>query len=76
MVHARGRRFRVERALPGLPRRRADIVFPRAKVAVFVDGCFWHVCPIHATRPANNELWWADKLRRNQERNRETGAHL
>ena len=76
ILHARGRRFRVDAPLPGLPRRRADILFSRAKVAVFVDGCFWHSCPEHATRPANNADWWAQKLRRNVERDRETDRHL
>lgn len=76
ILHGRGRRFRIERPLPGLPRRRADIVFSRRMVVVFVDGCFWHVCPQHATRPATNEQFWAEKLRRNQERDRETDAHL
>ena len=76
VLHSRGRRFRVERPLPGLPRRRADIAFTRHKVVVFVDGCFWHVCPKHATKPATNELWWAEKLRRNEQRDRETDAHL
>ena len=75
-LHARGRRFRVEVALPGLPRRRADIVFSRARVAVFVDGCFWHSCPEHATSPATNAEWWGEKLRRNIERDRETDRHL
>lgn len=76
ILHARGRRFRVDRAIPGMARRRADLLFTRAKVAVFVDGCFWHVCPEHATQPANNGAWWAEKLRRNQERDRQTDAHL
>jgi len=48
----------------------ADVLFPRAKVAVFVDGCFWHGCPDHATRPAINRQWWAKKLDRNIERDR------
>lgn len=75
-LHRRGLRYRVDHPLPGMPRRRADLLFPRAKVAVFVDGCFWHSCPIHGTKPANNEAWWAQKLRRNVERDRETNAHL
>jgi DNA mismatch endonuclease (patch repair protein) len=53
-----------------------DIAFGRAKVAVFVDGCFWHVCPDHATWPRDNQLWWRQKLVRNVERDRETDAHL
>lgn len=75
-LHRRGLRYRIEYPLPGMRRRRADIAFTRAKVAVFVDGCFWHACPQHATSPANNREWWADKLRRNVERDRETDAHL
>jgi len=59
-----------------MPRRRADVLFTRAKVAVFVDGCFWHGCPEHKTSPANNAAWWTTKLARNVERDRETDAHL
>ena len=74
-LHRRGRRYFVQRAvLPG--RRRADIVFPRAKVAVFVDGCFWHSCPEHATSPKTNADWWADKLARNVARDRQTDSDL
>lgn len=75
-AHARGLRYRVDRALPGMPRRRADLVFSRACVAVFVDGCFWHSCPQHASIPRANQQWWIDKLRRNTDRDRETDAHL
>lgn len=75
-LHRRGLRYRVDHPLPGMPRRRADLLFTRAKVAVFVDGCFWHSCPIHGTRPTNNEEWWAQKLLRNVERDRETDAAL
>jgi DNA mismatch endonuclease (patch repair protein) len=68
VLHRRGLRFRVSRRpLPEL-RSTADIVFGPAKVAVYVDGCFWHSCPDHGTRPASNETWWAEKLRRNRER--------
>ncbi|MFF0815257.1 very short patch repair endonuclease [Rhodococcus sp. NPDC003318] len=75
-LHRRGRRYRVDRApLPGI-RRRADLVFPVAKVAVFVDGCFWHRCPVHATAPKNNAQWWADKLDANVVRDRDTDARL
>ena len=69
-------RFRVDAPIPGLPRRRADVVFTRARIAVFVDGCFWHGCPEHATHPARNAEWWATKLARNVERDRETDEHL
>ena len=75
-LHRRGRRYRVDRApLPGL-RRRADLVFPTARVAVFVDGCFWHRCPVHATAPRHNARWWAEKLDANVARDRDTDAHL
>jgi len=59
-----------------MPRRRADLLFTRARVAVFVDGCFWHACPIHATQPTNNREWWAAKLRGNVARDRDTDARL
>lgn len=75
-LHRRGFRFRVDRApVPGL-RSRADIVFGPARVAVYVDGCFWHSCPDHGTRPKANAEWWERKLDRNQERDRETDLVL
>jgi DNA mismatch endonuclease, patch repair protein len=75
-LHRRGFRYRVDRApVPGL-RSRADIVFGPARVAVYVDGCFWHSCPEHATRPKANAEWWERKLDRNQERDRETDQVL
>jgi DNA mismatch endonuclease (patch repair protein) len=76
ILHGRGLRYRLDRPLPGLPRRRADITFGRQRVAVFVDGCFWHACPEHGTWPKRNDEWWATKIRRNVERDRETDAHL
>ena len=75
-LHRRGFRFRVDRApLPGL-RSRADIVFGPARVAVYVDGCFWHSCPEHATEPKANAEWWEQKLRRNRERDAATNRAL
>ena len=76
VLHSRGLRYRLDRPLPGLPRRRADITFTRQRVAVFVDGCFWHGCPEHGTWPKRNDEWWATKIRRNIDRDRETDAHL
>jgi DNA mismatch endonuclease (patch repair protein) len=71
-LHGLGLRYRVDFApVPGL-RRRADIVFTRHKVAVFVDGCFWHGCPVHGTQPQSNAEWWASKLARNVARDAET----
>lgn len=76
LLHARGLRYRVDAAIPGLPRRRADLTFAPSRVAVFIDGCFWHGCPEHRATPKNNADWWATKLARNVERDRETVAHL
>lgn len=69
------RYFVHRRPLQGV-RCQADIVFPRRRVAVFIDGCFWHGCPIHATRPALNKEWWAEKLDRNIARDRENDGLL
>lgn len=75
-LHRRGYRYRVDiPPLPGL-RRRADVVFTRQRVAVYVDGCFWHSCPEHGTRPKSNATWWEDKLAANQLRDRDTDWHL
>jgi DNA mismatch endonuclease (patch repair protein) len=71
-LHGMGLRYRINRRpISGL-RRSADIVFGPARVAVMVDGCFWHSCPIHRTSPKANAAWWRDKLRRNEIRDRET----
>ncbi len=70
-----GLRYRVDVApIPG--RRRADLVFTRANVAVYVDGCFWHSCPQHATVPKANREWWVAKLQANVARDRDTDARL
>lgn len=76
ILHARGLRYRLDLPLPGLPRRRADLTFTSQRVIVFVDGCFWHGCPEHGTWPKRNDEWWAAKLRRNVERDRETDLLL
>lgn len=75
-VHALGLRYRVSAApLKGM-RRTADLVFRRAQVAVFLDGCFWHGCPKHHTVAATNAQFWADKVRANRERDRDTDKRL
>ncbi|MGN8026220.1 very short patch repair endonuclease [Microbacterium sp. 22242] len=74
-IHAAGLRYRVDFPPIG-GRRRADIVFTKRKVAVFIDGCFWHGCPIHATFPKRNSEYWLPKLQRNIERDRDTDAQL
>jgi DNA mismatch endonuclease (patch repair protein) len=76
LLHAAGMRYRVEYPVPGMPRRRMDVAFPRLKVAVLIDGCFWHGCPQHATQPKANAEWWRNKLDRNMARDRETTEHL
>lgn len=76
VLHSMGLRYRVDvRADPTL-RRRADIVFSRAKVAVFVDGCFWHACPDHGSSPKANAVWWEKKLQTNVARDRDTDERL
>lgn len=76
-LHAAGLRYRVD--APPLPRlrRRADIVFGPAKVAVFVDGCFWHGCPQHGSRtPHANPDYWTGKVARNRDRDADTDTRL
>lgn len=75
-LHARGLRYRVDYRLPMDRRRRADIVFTRVKVAVFIDGCFWHGCPEHATMPRTNAEYWEPKLARNKARDAEVTCLL
>ena len=75
-AHALGLRYRVNaRPEPSL-NRTADLLFPRAKVAVFIDGCYWHGCPEHCVLPATNAEFWAAKIDRNRERDRDTTAQL
>jgi len=75
VVHRAGLRYRVDWPLPGT-RRRADLAFTRARVAVFVDGCFWHGCPLHGTWPKANAAWWRKKIETNVRRDRDTDARL
>jgi DNA mismatch endonuclease (patch repair protein) len=76
-LHAAGLRFRKDLRLDlGGIKVRPDIVFTRAKVAVFVDGCFWHSCPTHGTQPRRNSDYWGPKLARNIARDREQDAAL
>jgi DNA mismatch endonuclease (patch repair protein) len=75
-LHRRGLRYRVDIApLPGI-RRRADVVFPRLKIAVYCDGCFWHGCPQHGTWPKANAEWWRSKIEANKRRDSDTDARL
>jgi DNA mismatch endonuclease (patch repair protein) len=76
LLTASGLRYRVNERLSADLRWRADIVFRRAKVAVFLDGCFWHSCPRHRTAAKANAEWWSTKLAANRERDRRTTREL
>jgi len=67
-LHRRGLRFRLRYNLHGKP----DIVFVRARIAVFIDSCFWHGCPAHLRMPKSNRAYWKRKIARNIERDAET----
>lgn len=75
-LHATGMRFRVQVPVPGNRRRRMDVAFTKAKIAVFVDGCFWHGCPDHGPRPRRNAEWWEWKISTNQARDADTDLLL
>lgn len=77
ILHARGLRYRVDvrMDLPG-GRVRPDLVFTRARVAVFVDGCFWHSCPVHGRKPTMNVAYWVPKLEGNVARDIRSTAAL
>lgn len=72
-LHVEGLRFRLHRRIEGIA---VDIVFSRPKVAVFVDGCFWHGCPKHATYPKSNQDYWLPKLAENKDRDKRQAARL
>lgn len=72
-LHAEGLRFRLHRRVEGVT---VDIIFPGQKVAVFVDGCFWHGCPEHATFPKSNQDYWLPKLSENKERDERQSNRL
>jgi DNA mismatch endonuclease, patch repair protein len=76
-LHGRGFRYRVDFQLPiHGRRRRADIAFTARRIAVFVDGCYWHACPVHGTWPAASSEWWRAKLEGNVRRDRDTDQRL
>lgn len=75
-LHRRGVRFRKSGPLPGMPRRSADIMWTGRKIAVFVDGCYWHGCPEHFHTPRTNTEWWLAKIRKNQARDAKTTEAL
>lgn len=76
LLHAAGLRYRVAWPVPGQRRRTIDIAFTRARLAVFVDGCFWHGCPLHATAPKANAAWWVEKISTNRARDADVTSQL
>lgn len=76
LLHGDGFRYRVDWPLPFDRRRRADIAFTRAKVAIFIDGCYWHGCAIHYVPPKANAEYWREKRRSNEKRDRDTDAQM
>jgi DNA mismatch endonuclease (patch repair protein) len=77
-LHKTGARYRVDYPVrpPNSRPIRPDIVFTARRIAVFVDGCFWHGCPIHGTTPATNRDYWQSKIMTNRERDLRTTAAL
>lgn len=75
-LHACGERYRVGYPVPGMTRCTIDVAFPRRRVAVFVDGCFWHRCPEHGTSPKANSTWWSSKLDANRARDERVNEAL
>jgi DNA mismatch endonuclease, patch repair protein len=77
LLHRAGYRFRKHRViLTDDLRVRPDLVFVQQRVAIFVDGCFWHGCPQHGRKPRVNEAYWTPKLERNQVRDKRVDAAL
>lgn len=75
-LHAAGLRYRVAFRVPGQRRRSIDIAFTRVRLAVFIDGCFWHSCPEHLHLPRANSAWWVVKLETKQLRDLSVTAQL
>ena len=76
LLHSFGLRFRVDCRPTMTLRTRADVVFPRARISVFIDGCYWHACPGHFVMPKTNPEYWEPKIARNVARDQETTSIL
>ncbi|MET9154593.1 very short patch repair endonuclease [Streptomyces griseoflavus] len=76
LLHREGLRFRVNARPVATLRRTADVLFTKDKVAVFVDGCYWHGCPAHRSIPSTNRDFWVSKIEGNKSRDRETNSLL
>ena len=75
-LHRRELRYRVQLSILPDVHRKVDIVFPRERLAIFVDGCFWHGCPVHGTWPKQNSAYWRAKINQNKRRDRDTDERL
>jgi DNA mismatch endonuclease (patch repair protein) len=75
-LHRSGLRFRKHRTVDARVKCKADIIFPRAQVCVFVDGCYWHGCPKHFRTPSVHSAWWNEKIADNRQRDRRKTAAL
>lgn len=75
-LHRRGLRFRLHQRIVDGTKRTVDLAFLGARVAVLIDGCFWHGCPTHGTWPKNNAVWWRAKIEANIARDRDTDTRL
>lgn len=75
-LHRLGLRYQLGRRILAKPPVTPDLVFPRAKVAVFVDGCFWHGCPEHGVQPRTNSEYWGPKIQMNRARDQRTDKNL
>lgn len=75
-LHRRGLRYRVNVPVRGMPRRSVDITWAGRRVAVYIDGCFWHGCPEHSAPPRVNPEYWGPKIENNRRRDRETQKYL
>lgn len=75
-LHRRGLRFRLHQQIVEGTRRTVDLAFAGPRVAVLIDGCFWHGCPVHGTWPKSNAVWWREKIEANVARDRDTDDRL
>lgn len=75
-LYRRGLRYRVDYEVLKKPHRVADVAFPGLKIAIFVDGCFWHGCPVHASWPKQNAEFWRKKIEANRQRDNDTNERL
>lgn len=76
ILHQRGMRYRIDYPVLRTPIRRADIAFIKSKVAVFIDGCFWHGCSKHGTKAKQNAKFWEEKIVANKNRDSDTNRRL